>query len=215
MAIVRLFLFVSAGLLLGAVSAYSQAVLVYDNGSSDFLGGFEMTEWTVADDFEVAVSGQASRGAFGMSDPSCTFPANWDGYLRWWIYLDNGGVPGGYVASGFAPEISTNLIFDDCPDNAHYTVQFQLGRMVSLSSGVRYWLGLHMAADWSVWQGLYWGTTSTGNYSSGMSRHWGTDPWGTVGLEHSFHLTLVGDDDYIFVDGFESGDTGIWSLTEP
>ncbi len=89
MAVARLFLFVSVGLLLGAASAYSQAVLLYDNGSPDFQGGYEMTEWTVADDFEVPFSAQASRVAFAMSDLSCTFPANSDGYLRWWIYLDN------------------------------------------------------------------------------------------------------------------------------
>lgn len=215
MAVARVFLLVSAGLLFGAMSAYSQAVLLYDNGSPDYLGGYEMTEWTVADDFEVYFSAPASRVAFAMSDLSCTFPANWDGYLRWWIYLDNGGLPGSYVASGFAPQISATLDFDNCPAAAYYSVNFQLGQMVPLSSGVRYWLALHMGADWSVNQDLYWGATSSGSYSSGVHSRWGTDPWATVGLEHSFRISLVGSDDYIFVDGFESQDTSIWSAAVP
>lgn len=215
MAVLRVILFVSAGLLLGAASAYPQAVLLFDNGSPDYQGGYEMTEWTVADDFEVIGTLQASRVSFSLSDVSCTFPANWDGYLRWWIYLDNGGLPGSPVASGFAPQISATLDFDDCPAAAYYSINFPLGRMVPLSSGVRYWLALHMAADWSVQQGLYWGTTLPGNYSSGVHRRWGTDPWGTVGLEHSFRISFVGSDDYIFVDGFESRDTSIWSMAVP
>jgi hypothetical protein len=34
-------------------------------------------------------------------------------------------------------------------------------------------------------------------------------------LEHAFTVELVGDDTYFFVDGFESGDTSIWTLAFP
>ena len=215
MAIARTFLFVAVGLLLGAGPAHPQALLLFNNGSPDFLGGYEMTEWTVADDFEVTVSAEVTRGTFAMSDPTCSFLANWDGHLRWWIYIDSGGLPGSPLASAFAPEVSVTLDFDDCPVSAHYSINFKLGQMILLSTGTRYWLGLHMAADWSANDALYWGTTSVGNYSSGVSSRWGTEPWGTVGLEHSFSLEVVGDDDYLFVDGFESGDISIWGMYDP
>ena len=215
MAIARAYLFALVGLLLSAAPAYSQAVLLFDNGYMNFLDSYEMTEWIVADDFEVIFSAQATRGTFGMGDTTCTFPANWDGHLRWWIFNDNGGLPGSYVASGYAPEVSANKVFDNCPDTAWYSVQFKFGQMVPLSSGVRYWLAIHMATDWSARSDLYWATTSPGNYASAVTNHLGTGPWVTVGLEHSFSIMLVGDDDYLFVDGFESKDTSIWSMTVP
>ena len=87
--------------------------------------------------------------------------------------------------------------------------------MVSLSSGVRYWLALHMAADWSVRRDLEWGTTLPGDYSPGVSSLSGTGPWATVGLELSFSLSSVSSDQYLFVDGFEAKDTSIWSAAVP
>ena len=215
MVIARMGLLVFVALLLHAEPVSSQAILLYDNGDSDYVGGFEMTRFTVADDFEVYVSAEASRGAFAMADLTCTFPANWDGHLRWWIFEDDGGIPGSTIATGYAPEVSVSLVWDNCPSAAHYSVQFKLGQMVSLSSGVRYWLALRMALDWSSNDGLYWSSTQQGGFSPGVSSQWGTDPWSTVGLEHSFRISLVGTDDYIFVDGFESGDTTVWMFTEP
>jgi hypothetical protein len=215
MAIAKSVPFALAGLLLCSGPAYSQAVLLFDNGSANACGGSEITGSTVADDFELSFSAEATRGTFSIGDFTCTFPANWDGNLRWWIYTDSGSLPGGLVASGFAAEVSVNPDFDNCPHSAWYTVHFKLGQIVPLSSGVRYWLGLHMAADWSVNSGINWGTTSTGDFSPGVASLFGTGPWGTVGLEHSFTLELVGDDTYLFVDGFESGDSSIWSATVP
>jgi len=215
MAIARIVPFALAGLLLCSGPVHSQAVLLFDNGSANACGGYEMTGSTVADDFEVTFSADATRGTFSMSDGTCTFPANWDGNLRWWIYTDSGGLPSGLVASGFAAEVSVDSFFDNCPDAFWYTVHFKLGQIVPLSSGVRYWLALHMAADWSVSRDIHWGTTSPGNFSPGVASLFGTGPWGTVGLEYSFSLEFVGDDTYLFVDGFESGDTSIWSTTVP
>ena len=215
MAIARVIPLVLTVLLLGAAPARSQAILLFNNGNANFLGGYEMTESTVADDFQLTVSAQATRGIFSMGDATCTFPANWDGHLRWWIYDDDGGVPGAYVATGFAPEVSILSSFDNCPDSKWYTVQFKLGQIVPLSSGVRYWLALHMAADWTVRRDLEWGTTLPGNYSPGVSSLSGTGPWATVGFELSFSLSFVSTDKYLFVDSFESGDTSIWSAGVP
>jgi hypothetical protein len=215
MAIAKTVLFVLAGLVLGSRMVYSQAVLLFDNGSANACGGYEMTTSTVADDFELSFSAEATRGSFSIGDYTCTFPANWDGYLRWWIYTDSGVFPDSVVATGFAVDVSVDPYFDNCPHSFWYTVHFKLGQIVPLSSGVRYWLALHMAADWSVSRGIYWGTTSPGNFSTGVASFEGTAPWGTVGLEHAFSLELVGDDTYLFVDGFESGDTSIWSAAVP
>jgi hypothetical protein len=207
MAAIRLFLFALAGMLLTSVPAYSQAVLLFDNGPMDYVNGFEMTEWTEAEDFEVPFSSIATRVVFGMGDTTCTFPANWDGHLRWWIHLDSGGLPGAVVATGFAQEVNATLDFDNCPLAAWYDVSFKFGQMPQLTVGVRYWLALHMAADWSARDNLYWATTSPGNFSFGAASHWGTQPWEYTGMHFAFRISAVGDDRYIFVDGFESGDT--------
>ena len=166
-------------------------------------------------DFEVVTSAEATRVTFAMSDTTCTFPASWDGYLRWWVLSDDGGGPGESLYSGFAPDITATKVFDNCPHSQHYSVTVKLGRTVPLASGVRYWLALHMAADWSTPDDLFWGTTSPGHYSPGMASRWGSEPWSTVGLEHAFRLEAVSDDDYLFVDGFEAGSTIVWSVTVP
>jgi len=82
----------------------------------DHLTAGELTWWTEAEDFELSFSAVATRASIGMVDGTCTFPANWDGILRWWLYEDDGGLPGSsFVTTGISPDVSIYTDQDDCP----------------------------------------------------------------------------------------------------
>ncbi len=210
----RSLVFLMASGLLMAMPAQAQVALLFDNGPMDYANGWEITWWTEADDFEVAFSAPATRVTIGMLDTTCTFPANWDGILRWWILNDEAGLPGSTViGTGISPQVSFFLSQDDCPGGwAWYEQSFSLGQQVSLEGGVRYWLAIHMAGDWSVRHNLYWATTATGAFNAAAYQTQGVDPWAYTPLvQHSFMILAHGDDHGIFTDEFESGDVWIWS----
>ncbi len=202
----------AAGLLIGT-PAQAQVALLFDNGPMDYLNGGELTLYTEAEDFELSFSAVATRIDFGNGGHNCTFPANWDGVLRWWIMEDDGGMPGStFVATGIAPSVSVFLDLDQCPGAwAWYDLTFSLGQQVQLEGGVRYWLALHMAGDWSWRRELYWATSSSGLYSTAMVQLEGVGRWTATGRHQSFMILAYGDDHDIFVDEFESGDYDIWS----
>jgi len=211
----RQFAFALAGALLTSAPAFPQAVMLFDNGPPDYSNGHEMTMWTEADDFEVPFSAAATRVELSVAD-YCVFPVNWDNHLRWWILEDSGGLPGPVVATGFAPEVWYTLDFDNCPVAAWWDAWFPLGQMVDLTVGVRYWLAIHMAADWSVRDEIYWAVTVPGHFSPAANQMGGTGPWTSIaGFDLSFMISAVSDDTYVFVDGFASGDASIWSNLVP
>jgi hypothetical protein len=214
MATGKLFPFVLVGALLVSAPAFPQAVMLFDNGPMDYVNGHEMTMFTEAEDFEVPFSAQATRVSIGMGE-FCAFPGSWDNHLRWWIYEDSGGLPGPLVATSFAPAVSYTLDLDNCPGIAWWDVWFPLGQVVDLTVGVRYWLAIHMAADWAIRDEIYWATTSPGNFSRGAFQLGGTGPWASLPDDLAFNISFVSDDTYIFVDGFASADTSIWSTTVP
>ncbi len=86
----RSLVFLMAIALLMVAPVQAQVALLFDNGPMDHVSGFEMTQWTEADDFELSFAAEATRVDMGMLDITCTFPANWDGILRWWILADDG-----------------------------------------------------------------------------------------------------------------------------
>jgi len=208
-----LVLLMAAGLLMAA-PVQAQVALLFDNGPMDYANGWEISWWTLADDFELPFNAEATRVTIGMIDTTCTFPANWDGVLRWWILDDAAGLPGGTViATGISSEVSFFISQDDCPSGwAFYDQNFSLGQQVNLEAGVRYWLAIHMGGDWSERRDIYWATTATGAFNPSAYRLQGVDPWTyTPLLQHSFMILAYGDDHGIFVDEFESGDESIWS----
>ena len=157
----------------------------------------------------------ATRVELSVGD-YCVFPANWDHHLRWWIHEDSGGLPGPVVATGFAPEVWYTLDVDNCPTVAWWDVWFPLGQMVDLTVGVRYWLAIHMAADWSIRDDISWADTSLGHFSDSAEQMGGTGPWTPHdGEDFSFMISAVSDDTYLFVDEFASGDASIWSDIVP
>ena len=82
--------------------------------------------------------------------------------------------------------------------------------------GVRYWLAIHMAADWAIRDDIAWTTTVPGHYSDAAEQMGGTGPGiRTQVRSDAFMISAVSDDTYLFVDGFASGDASIWSNVVP
>jgi hypothetical protein len=207
----HLFVLALVGAVLTCAQASAQVALLFDNGPMDHLNGGEVTFWTEADDFELGYSAVATRVDIGMADTTCTFPANWDGILRWWVYQDDGGLPGPMVSTGIVPNVAVYPDLDECPAYAWYTLSFPLGQQVWLDGGVRYWLAIHMGGDWSLRRDLYWATTSVGFGANVVVQQGGTGPWTSTSVDLSFMILAYGDDEEIFVEEFESGDFDIWS----
>jgi hypothetical protein len=204
-----------------AIQAQPRAVaVVFDNGPMDFVSGHEATHWTVAEDFVPAGPEDITTVSMGFLDVTCDGLLEWDGELRWWVYGDSGGanpLPSGLVATGFAPVVGVTLDVPNstCPGGwAWYDVFFPLGQSLDLSPGVRYWLAIHLGHEWpALSEGPYWATTAaTGAQLQTLARsELGVDPWVPGGHHLSFELTANTLHTWIFYDGFESGDTSLWS----
>ena len=96
-----------------------------------------------------------------------------------------------------------------------YSVFFNFGQSIPFTAGTRYWLVLHMNRTWGYHVGLVWLRTPTGNYSSAAADLVSFGDWDTwSGVEHAFSI-IASTDSYLFTDGFELGDTSIWSRTAP
>jgi hypothetical protein len=176
--------------------------LLFANGDTDFGCCSEMTANRMAEDFELEANGIARWATFVLQDLAYSFPANWDGSLQWTVFADGGGEPGLVLASGDA----LNLIATDRGGGV-YDVVFDLGRDVILDAGPRYWLGLHMAADWDSEDGLYWALTSPGFLSTAAVDIGCAGEWSDSA--HHLAYTLLGQE-VLFADGFETGDTARW-----
>ena len=207
----------------GSLSAQSQpeaVAIIFDNGPMNYASGHEVVHWTVADDFTPPGPENATRLEIGLLDTTCDGLLEWDGQVRWWIYADSGGpnpLPVGVVATGFAPEVTVILDagHSACPGGwSWYDVWFPLGQSVDLTPGARYWVGLHLGHDWpAATVGPYWAHTDDvgAQLESFVRSEWGTGPWNSGGFHLSFVLEANSYDTWIFYDGFESGDTSIWS----
>lgn len=126
------------------------AVTTYDNGPSAHNGGSNASLFIVADDFTFSATSMVSAASVDISDGGLPGDDDrrWDGTVQWWILNDNGGSPGGVVASGVGSSITqTNVVahlsFNDS------TVTFDFGRRIFVAGGQKYWLALHLQSDFS------------------------------------------------------------------
>lgn len=162
---------------------YLPDVVIFDNGSSNYECCSEITAFTVAEDFELDGAATISGAGFVLQSLS-PFPAGWDGTLSWWIYANGGDGPGGVISSGSAENITWG--FRQCCD--FYDVSFDLGVDVPLDGGTRYWFGLHMAADWSTQDDIYWALTDNQSFSRAQTATGPTGPWTDSAHHLSFKL---------------------------
>lgn len=144
---------------------------VYENGNTDIYtaSGNEFTDWSQADDFQVASNATICGAECDWFDTNEN--TGWDGTIEWTIYLDAGGYPGAVHASGVGSNSSTNSLgnyngwdwFNTC---------FEFGQNVALTGGQRYWIAFHFTTSGCDYRyGIYlaYSTSQAFNYSEESS----------------------------------------------
>jgi hypothetical protein len=190
-------------------------VVLFGSDPMDPTTGIKVTEYYVADDFELSGNGFATDLSFVLGDWNGSFPMVFDGIVRWWIYLDDGGVPGQLYAHGAAWQVS---YWDVTPPSgsvyaACYEVNLLLGQVVELESGVRYWLAFNVNQGLDPSELFSW-VKSQPSYFAPAHYHDGASGWIASTIDLSF--SVVQDPaswHYIFADGFVTGDLSVWSAS--
>lgn len=172
-----------------ATVSVASGEMVYDNGPPNYAYGNELTQWTQAEDFEVAEDVILSGASFSMF----TYDAmnSWDGTLDWWIYEDTGGLPGTLLASGAAQNV--DVAFDQQVgswDFYGFTFEFA-GEGVAVNAGSVYWLALHAASDWVHKDDLYWSASDANATYLGHEQLNGVGAWNPTEDQHSFQLNVI------------------------
>jgi hypothetical protein len=167
------------------------APIVFDNGGplESGEGGNEATRWLQADDFSLLAPTLLTGGGvyLGFVDGL----ASWvpDRPFTYFLYEDVGGKPGTEMASGQAviQGVDEDVLWLE--ETPAYRVDFDFATPILLDGGTPYWLGIHLAEDFSTKREIYWVTTAIGSGQTG--RCLGDSPCGTWGdtlSEHAFYL---------------------------
>ncbi len=122
------------------------ATTLFSSGPMDATTGIKITEYYVADDFTVSTPADATTVSFELGDWNGEFPSVFDGLIRWWIHLDDGGTPGALLAQGTAQDVGYSVTSPPggCVYTTCYHVVFNLGQQVGLTDWRLYWLVLNV-----------------------------------------------------------------------
>ena len=131
--------------------------LIYDNGGDPvpFSGRFTDTNFIAFDDFVLTGSAILEDAHFVLN----VFE-DWDGTIEYFVFTDDGGVPGELVGTGNAINIETEGLGPDI-----MMVWFDLEEPIPLESNVTYWFGIHTGGFDNFWVAT---TAVTGNLSCSL-----------------------------------------------
>lgn len=166
----------------------ADAATVFSNGGPNLLGGNEMTAWVGAEDFVLAADATLTDGHFWTLETPDGSP--WDGTLDYYLFLSDTGRP---AATPFSTGSAVNVVRTPTgnADSGDLEVEysFDFAAPVALSGGTTYWLGLHLAANFTR-NDIYWENTSAGFGSDGLASLGGpSGNWSHTMKEHAFFLT--------------------------
>ena len=200
-----------------AESAAPEAIVVlFDNGPMNHVNGLGVTVAENADDFELSMSADTTSARIGITDiDSMSFPENWDGLVKWFIYTDNAGLPGTRLMAGTGRDTSY-VLESSFPPYEFYWLSFNLNRQVTLDVGVRYWFAINLNRSLTTTAGIGWAASTDLNYSPGaFNNPYGSGVYEPWVLDFSFVLSSNTEVNYLFADGFETGDFQFWSSHQP
>ena len=174
-----------------AFAAPAKAALLYDNGSPNNSGGYEMTRWLVADNFSFANPATVQRIRFWAFLSGTN--ASYSGEIHWMFLTNSSNNPEDPIAQGGGPVTPVNqgaLAFNNS-DQLQFDV---LTGGVSLGAG-NYWLVLHNGDFYTntAYSGMFWQTSSIiGQTPGAESRYFplfGTiQTWNVYGADFAFQL---------------------------
>lgn len=199
-----------------AENAAPEAIVVlFDNGPMNHINGLGVTVAENADDFELSMVADLTSATIGISDiDSMSFPDNWDGLVKWFIYSDNAGLPGTLLTAGSGRDTSY-VLESSFPPYEFYWLSFNLNRKVTLDVGVRYWFAINLNRSLTTTAGIGWAASTDQNYSPGaFNNPYGSGVYEPWVLDFSFTLSSNTEVNYLFADGFETGDLRFWSSSQ-
>ena len=190
-------------------------IVLFDNGPMNHANGLGVTSAENADDFELSFVADLTSATIGIADfTGMSFPENWDGLVKWFIYTDDSGLSGTLLMSGTGRDTSY-VLESSLPPYEFYWLSFNLNRRVSLSVGVRYWFAINLNRQLTTNSGITWAASTDLNYSPGAYNNpYGSGVYEPWILDFSFTLSSNTEVNYIFADGFETANSQYWSSTQ-
>ncbi|MFN9592451.1 MAG: PEP-CTERM sorting domain-containing protein [Pirellulaceae bacterium] len=182
---------VCSALFFGASADQAVGAIVYDNGAADPSGGNESTLWLQANDFTLGSTTNLTGASFFIAGFGGI--GNWDGTLEYLLFADSGNSPGTLITNGNGNNIVTTDTFVGWLGGGNiHQVDFEFATPFAAAAGTKYWLGLHLAADYSTMDFIYWVITSPTLANGGgnaLESDGGTmNNWLGQGKEHAFYL---------------------------
>jgi hypothetical protein len=179
---------VSLASILVIASASTNAEIIFDNGEPLIFTteATDLRSCLQADDFILSQDAILTGGHFWTFED---YDAWWDGTLEYFIFEDNGGIPGITVISGSGKSIQKDVIFEH-PIGIRYEYSFELETTVSLVADNLYWFGLHMDSGYPGSLSVFrWESIMSGFGSTSFESESGTlDNWTDTGLHRAFYL---------------------------
>lgn len=176
---------------------------LYGNMPPNQHSANEMTQWLQANIFVIPVPSTIEGATFytfeGWDNRVGIDPLPWDGTIEWFVFpnvenltdFDLSLPAQTPLASGTAAGVSRSPTGNTLSGFVEYEYSFLLGAPVPIPAGVPHWLGLHLAADYSHRDEIYWGTGPVGFGNGSHADAFGGDTtqWFRSGNEGAYFLS--------------------------
>jgi len=166
--------------------------VIYENANPDTGSTTFIDTKILADDFVLA-------GNSVVTDAHFIVEKNGGGLgiepLLYFIFADNGGVPGDVIESGTAQDVQLMFLADADEGDEQFEVWFDFEDPVPLDGGVTYWFGLKYTEDFGIiepepeWIGADVTTGHVGMVCVDCDIPPDTDDWRDEGIDFWFQLT--------------------------
>jgi len=170
------------------IAAPAGAAIIYDNAPPAVGGsGNESTLWLQAQSFSLATPTTVTGADIyiaGLGDIS-----NWDGSYQFFFFANNLGSPGTQIATGTATtgSVSDTGIAWCCGGDA-WIIAATFGAGINLGAG-DYFFGIHLAADYTNRDEIYWVVSSIDDGRPGVESFEGTqNNWIGNAAGHAYTL---------------------------
>ena len=126
--------------------------IIFDNGgpSNEFVAS--LTALVHADDFSFSEDKVLKDVHFWTQENG----PSWDGTLEYFVFLDEGGLPGALLAFGNGENVEkTDEGFNGFGGD-RFEYSFDLEESLMLDGGTTYWIGLHLQSDFANVNSIKW-----------------------------------------------------------
>ena len=183
-----------ATLALAAAPAAAQPVL-FDNGAPDNNNGYNVTSFSMANDFTLATTSQLGSFEWYALRAGLGGPATVSGNFTWRIFADAAGSVGSLLHTGAVTGgTGTKTAFGCCGGVTSYEAymfEAALGG-ITLGNGT-YWMAVSGASIAGGASEVYWSTSNNGAGNQAHASNSAPNDWQPLNVEGAFVVRGVGD----------------------